>query len=159
MVMSSSCNECVRLLKEVLERLASIEGELDLVREEIRELRGRGVGESRSLPETRQVGGGLLRAIDENLFLETRDVLSKRLLKRLIDNGRVILLRDETANREIATTKEIIRRLLSKLPISINEIDKLSDREYELLTILNRLGYVLLKDNKYVASDAAKEFI
>ncbi|WP_243675153.1 hypothetical protein [Vulcanisaeta distributa] len=73
--------------------------------------------------------------------------------------GKVVLLRDETANREVATTKEIIRKLLSKLPISVNEIDKLSDREYELLTILNRLGYVLLRDNKYVVSEAAKEFI
>jgi hypothetical protein len=77
----------------------------------------------------------------------------------LIANGRLVLLRDETANREVVTTKEVVRNLLSKLPISVNDIDKLSDREYELLLILNRLGYVLLRDNKYVVTEAAKEFI
>jgi len=101
----------------------------------------------------------LIKAISDNLFLDTRDVMAKRLLKRLIDNGKVVLLRDESANREVVTTKEVIRNLLGKLPISINEIDKLSDREYELLLILNRLGYVLLRDNKYVVSEASKEFI
>lgn len=157
--MSSSYSECVRLLREVLERLETIEGELELVRDELRELRGQGVKQWTSSTGTQQFGGGLLRLINENLFLDTKDVLSKRLLKRLIDGGRVVLLRDESTNREVVTTKEIIRRLLSKLPISINEINKLSDREYELLTILNRLGYVLLRDNKYVISDSAKEFI
>ena len=147
------------MLKEVLERLEAIEGELDLVKEELRELRSQEAPQSRQQQRSQQLGGGLLKAIDNNLFLDTRDVMAKRLLKRLIDEGKVVLLRDETANREVVTTKEIIRKLLSKLPISINEIDKLSDKEYELLTILNRLGYVLLKDNKYVASEAAKEFI
>ena len=147
------------MLREVLERLEAIEGELDLVKEELRELRSQETQQPRQQPRSQQLGGGLLKAIDSNLFLDTRDVMAKRLLKRLIDEGKVVLLRDETANREVVTTKEIIRKLLSKLPISINEIDKLSDREYELLTILNRLGYVLLKDNKYVASEAAKEFI
>ncbi len=157
--MSSSYSECIKLLREILERLETIEGELELVRDELRELRGQGIKQRSSLTGMQQFGGGLLRLINESLFLDTKDVLSKRLLKRLIDGGRVVLLRDESANREVVTTKEIIRRLLSKLPISINEINKLSDREYELLTILNRLGYVLLRDNKYVISDAAKEFI
>ncbi|BDR92063.1 hypothetical protein [Vulcanisaeta souniana] len=157
--MSSTYSECIRLLREVLERLESIEGELDLVKDELRELREQGIKQQSSSTGTQQFGSGLLRLINESLFLDTKDVLSKRLLKRLIDSGRVILLRDESANREVVTTKEIIRRLLSKLPISINEINKLSDREYELLTMLNRLGYVLLRDNKYVISDTAKEFI
>ena len=157
--MSSQLNECIRLLREVLERLEAIEGELDLVKEELRELRGQETPQLRQQSRSQQLGGGLLKAIDNNLFLDTRDVMAKRLLKRLIDEGKVVLLRDETANREVVTTKEVIRKLLSKLPISVNDIDKLSDREYELLTILNRLGYVLLKDNKYVTSEAAKEFI
>lgn len=158
--MSSRVDECIRLLKEVLERLESIEGELDLIREEIKELRGQGLkGRQAILREDAQEGRGLIKAINDNLFLDTKDIVAKRALKRLIDSGRVILLRDETANREVVTTKEVVRNLLSKLPISINEIDKLSDREYELLLILNRLGYVLLRDNKYVATEAAKEFI
>ncbi|ADN50282.1 hypothetical protein [Vulcanisaeta distributa] len=157
--MSSQCGECIKLLREVLERLEAIEGELDLIKEELRELRTQGITQPQQQLRSQQLGGGLLKAISNNLFLDTRDVMAKRLLKRLIDEGKVVLLRDETANREVVTTKEIIRKLLSKLPISINEIDKLSDREYELLTILNRLGYVLLKDNKYVISEAAKEFI
>ena len=158
--MSSRVDECIRLLKEVLERLESIEGELDLIREEIKELRGQGLrGRQTILREEAQEGRGLIKAINDNLFLDTKDIVAKRALKRLIDSGRVILLRDETANREVVTTKEVVRNLLSKLPISINEIDKLSDREYELLLILNRLGYVLLRDNKYVATEAAKEFI
>jgi hypothetical protein len=158
--MSSRVDECIRLLKEVLERLESIEGELDLIREEIKELRGQGLkGRQAILREETQEGRGLIKAINDNLFLDTKDIVAKRALKRLIDSGRVILLRDETANREVVTTKEVVRNLLSKLPISINEIDKLSDREYELLLILNRLGYVLLRDNKYVATEAAKEFI
>ncbi len=158
-MMSSQCSECIKLLREVLERLEAIEGELDLIKEELRELRGREITQPQQQLRSQQLGGGLLKAISNNLFLDTRDVMAKRLLKRLIDEGKVVLLRDETANREVVTTKEIIRKLLSKLPISINEIDKLSDREYELLTILNRLGYVLLRDNKYVVSEAAKEFI
>ncbi|WP_054857057.1 hypothetical protein [Vulcanisaeta sp. JCM 16159] len=157
--MSSQYGECIKLLREVLERLEAIEGELDLIKEELRELRGQGITQPRQQSRSQQLGGGLLKAINNNLFLDTRDVMAKRLLKRLLDEGKVVLLRDETTNREVTTTKEIIRKLLSKLPISINEIDKLSDREYELLTILNRLGYVLLRDNKYVVSEAAKEFI
>lgn len=157
--MSSQYNECIRLLKEVLERLESIEGELDLIKEEIGELRSRGRSKAVAYHESPQGGRGLIKAISDNLFLDTRDVMAKRLLKRLIDNGKVVLLRDESANREVVTTKEVIRNLLGKLPISINEIDKLSDREYELLLILNRLGYVLLRDNKYVVSEASKEFI
>ncbi len=157
--MSSQYNECIRLLKEVLERLESIEGELDLIKEEIRELRSQGRSKAVAYHESPQGGRGLIKAISDNLFLDTRDVMAKRLLKRLIDNGKVVLLRDESANREVVTTKEVIRNLLGKLPISINEIDKLSDREYELLLILNRLGYVLLRDNKYVVSEASKEFI
>ncbi|KUO94242.1 MAG: hypothetical protein AT717_05955 [Vulcanisaeta sp. CIS_19] len=157
--MSSQYNECIRLLKEVLERLESIEGELDLIKEEIGELRSRGRSKAVAYHESPQGGRGLIKAISDNLFLDTRDVMAKRLLKRLIDNGKVVLLRDESANREVVTTKEVIKNLLGKLPISINEIDKLSDREYELLLILNRLGYVLLRDNKYVVSEASKEFI
>jgi hypothetical protein len=157
--MSSQYNECIRLLKEVLERLESIEGELDLIKEEIGELRSQGRSKAIISHESSQGGRGLIKAISDNLFLDTRDVMAKRLLKRLIDNGKIVLLRDESANREVVTTKEVIRNLLGKLPISINEIDKLSDREYELLLILNRLGYVLLRDNKYVVSEASKEFI
>lgn len=157
--MSSQYNECIRLLKEVLERLESIEGELDLIKEEIGELRSQGRSKAVAYHESPQGGRGLIKAISDNLFLDTRDVMAKRLLKRLIDNGKVVLLRDESANREVVTTKEVVRNLLGKLPISINEIDKLSDREYELLLILNRLGYVLLRDNKYVVSEASKEFI
>ncbi|MGC9152332.1 MAG: hypothetical protein ACP5GY_01190 [Vulcanisaeta sp.] len=158
--MSSSYSECIRLLKEILERLEAIEGEIDLIKEEIREIRGQEYGRARVVnTEAMPRGGSLIKMINDNLFLDTKDVIAKRLLKRLIDSGRVVLLRDETANREVVTTKDIIRRLLSKLPISINEIEKLNDREYELLTILNRLGYVLLRDNKYVVSESAREFI
>nr|KJR72558.1 MAG: hypothetical protein TU36_01320 [Vulcanisaeta sp. AZ3] len=155
--MNSSYDECIRLLREVLERLEAIEGELDMIREEIKELQSG--GRERTISGTFQEGRGLIKAISDNLFLDTKDIVAKGLLRRLIANGRLVLLRDETANREVVTTKEVVRNLLSKLPISVNDIDKLSDREYELLLILNRLGYVLLRDNKYVVTEAAKEFI
>jgi uncharacterized protein (UPF0335 family) len=40
--MNSSYDECIRLLREVLERLEAIEGELDMIREEIKELQSGG---------------------------------------------------------------------------------------------------------------------
>jgi hypothetical protein len=113
--MSSQYNECIRLLKEVLERLESIEGELDLIKEEIGELRSQGRSKAIISHESSQGGRGLIKAISDNLFLDTRDVMAKRLLKRLIDNGKVVLLRDESANREVVTTKEVIRNLLADL--------------------------------------------
>ncbi|WP_069808272.1 hypothetical protein [Vulcanisaeta thermophila] len=150
-----SSNECVRLLREVLKRLEVIEGELDMLREEIEELRGTRV----ETPREGSVGSSLIRIINERLFMDTKEVMSKGLLKRLVDSGKVIILRDEGANREVVTTKEIVRKLLSKLPLSPSDAARLSDREYELLQILNRLGYVLLRDGKYVPSEEAKEFI
>lgn len=111
-MMSSQCSECIKLLREVLERLEAIEGELDLIKEELRELRGREITQPQQQLRSQQLGGGLLKAISNNLFLDTRDVMAKRLLKRLIDEGKVVLLRDETANREVVTTKEIIRSYL-----------------------------------------------
>ena len=113
--MSSQYNECIRLLKEVLERLESIEGELDLIKEEIGELRSQGRSKAVAYHESPQGGRGLIKAISDNLFLDTRDVMAKRLLKRLIDNGKVVLLRDESANREVVTTKEVIKNLLADL--------------------------------------------
>lgn len=151
-----SANDCIRLLKEVINRLEVIEGQLDMLREEIEELKSQVRTEK---PMERQAPPSLVRLINERLFMDTKEVMAKNLLKRLVASNRVIILRDEGANREIVTTKEIIRKLLSKLPLSTTDATKLNDREYELLQILNRLGYVLLRDNKYVPSEEAKEFI
>ncbi len=148
-------DEIIKLLREILERLEAIEGMLDLIREELKELREKGPAIRRG----KSGGDGLLRVLNERLFLDTREITSRKALQRLLEEGKAILLRDEGANREIVTTKEAIRRIIEKLPLPIEEAAKLDDREYELLVTLNRLGYVLLKDNKYVPTEAVKELI
>jgi uncharacterized protein YllA (UPF0747 family) len=58
----------------------------------------------------------------------------------------------------VVVLKEAARQLLDKLPMSLKDAEKLPERDYELLQILNRLGYVLLKGGTYVKTDLAEEF-
>ncbi|MFB6490855.1 MAG: hypothetical protein TU35_006380 [Thermoproteus sp. AZ2] len=96
--------------------------------------------------------------IAEKKFMDINEIKSKTALRKLLERGAVVALRDEGANREVVTTKEVILELLNKLPLPVDEVEKLDEREYELLEILNRLGYVIKKDNKYMATDLAQEF-
>jgi len=151
-------DECARMLKELEERVEALEGLVNLALEELRDIRSlleqRG-GAARARDEG---GHPLLRAIEERKFLDTKEIRSKNALRALLERGVVVLLRDEGANREVATTKKIVSDLLSRLPLDVEKAESLGEREYELLEILNRLGYVIKKDNKYVATQLAEEF-
>ncbi|MEZ0249034.1 MAG: hypothetical protein ABWJ97_07145 [Thermoproteus sp.] len=152
--------ECLRRLKELEERLEALEGLVSLALEELRDVRSLLEQKEAAGPERKRGEGAhpLLRAIEDKLFLDTRDVRSKSALRRLVEQGIAILLRDEAANREVVTTKRIVLDLLKKLPLDVDKAESLSEREYELLEILNRLGYVIKKDNKYIATELADEF-
>jgi len=114
------------------------------------------VGRAQLEAEMREI----LELIRKNLFVETKSIVNKKALRMLIESGKVVVLRDEMLNLEIVTTPSIVRKILLRLPKSVDEVVKeFTDREYELLKILNRLGYVLISDNKYVVSDLAKEFL
>ena len=145
----------MKKLEELEQRLDVIEGMLNIVIEELRLLR-RSKG-------SRTYGAGegerLLRYIREKLFMDVEEVYSRSHLRRLVERGMAILLRDDAANREFLTTRESIRRLYEKLPLSISSIDSLNEREYQLLLILNRLGYVILKDNEYVPTELIRELL
>ncbi|MGC8583561.1 MAG: hypothetical protein ACP5KY_02090 [Thermoproteus sp.] len=151
-------DECAKRLKELEERIEALEGLVNLALEELRDIRSL-LEQRGSAARARDEGGHpLLRAIEERKFLDTKEIRSKSALRGLIERGVVVLLRDEGANREIATTKKIVSDLLSRLPLDVGEAERLGEREYELLEILNRLGYVIKKDNKYVATQLADEF-
>ncbi|MEL9991122.1 MAG: hypothetical protein QXP98_09000 [Thermoproteus sp.] len=152
--------ECLKRLKELEERLEALEGLVNLALEELRDLRSLLEQKEVAGPERRKSEGThpLLRAIEDRLFLDTKEIRSKNALRRLVEQGVAILLRDEAANREVVTTKKIVLDLLNKLPLDVDKAESLGEREYELLEILNRLGYVIKKDNKYVATELADEF-
>lgn len=155
-------DECDKRLKELEERIEALEGLVNLAIEELRDIRAllekRAGQPAGAAAEEKPGGHPILRMIAERKFVDLNEIKSRTALRRLLEKGAVIALRDEGANREVVTTKEVILELLNKLPLSVDEVEKLDEREYELLEILNRLGYVIKKDNKYVATDLAQEF-
>jgi len=140
------CSEVLQVVKRLEERVAAIEGMLEMLMSEQR-------GETRRRP-----GTTLVDEIRRRVYIPVNEIRSRSLLRRLIESGEVVLLRDEGANREVVTLKEVIRRVLGKLPLRQEEAAKLDEREYELLQMLNRLGYVLLRDGSYVKTELAREF-
>jgi uncharacterized protein YydD (DUF2326 family) len=139
-------------LEDISKRLDKIEKILQDLSEKLEKAR----------PVTRRgpYGTTLLEMVKDNVYLETNKIRAKRTLKRLIDEGKLVLLRDDMLNLEVVTTPDIIRSILKKLPVPVEEADKVfNEREYELLKILNRLGYVLIRDNVYVRSELANEFL
>jgi hypothetical protein len=91
-------------------------------------------------------------------FMPLTEIKSRQALRQAMERGLVLILRDEGANREVVVLKEAARQLLDKLPMSLKDAEKLPEHDYELLQILNRLGYVLLKGGTYVKTDLAEEF-
>jgi len=149
------CAEIKRMLKELLERVAVIEGMVEMVKEDLEELKkGRTRGRKEGLSK------GLVQVVEDRIYLPTSEVKSKRLLMRLIERGDLILLRDDVANVEVVTAPSIVRRIVERLPINLSDVDKaFSEREYELLGLLNRLGYVLIRDGKYVPTNLINELV
>jgi len=139
-------------LKRVLERLDEIEIMLNTVLEELRELK-------RAAPGTRQLPkSSFIDVLRERKFVQLSEVKSRQALRQALERGVVLVLRDEGANREYVVLKEAARELLNRLPMSASDAEKLGGREYELLQILNRLGYVLLKGGQYIKTELAEEF-
>ncbi len=151
-------DECAKRLKELEERIEALEGLVNLALEELRDIRSL-LEQKGEVAKRREEGGHpLLRTIEDKKFLDTKEVRSKGALRRLVEEGVAVILRDEGANREIVTTKKIISDLLNRLPLDVEKAQSLEEREYQLLEILNRLGYVIKKDDKYVATPLAEEF-
>ncbi|MCC6020436.1 MAG: hypothetical protein LM577_03605 [Thermoproteaceae archaeon] len=148
-----SCEELKRAVERVLERIDEMEVLLNAILDELRELRSGARAEAGA-----RAPGSLIGELREKLFLPVSEVRSKGALKRALERGLLVVLRDEGANREVAVLKEAARRLLSRLPMSAEDAERLSEREYELLQILNRLGYVLLRGGQYVKTSLAEEF-
>ncbi len=141
-------------LEDIIKRLEKIEKTLQEVVNKIETSR------TRTWSRTGGYGSTLLDMVRDQVYLETNKIRAKKTLKRLIDEGKLILLRDDMLNLEVVTTPENVRKIISKLPLPVEEADKvLSEREYELLKILNRLGYVLIRDNVYVKTELADELI
>ncbi|CCC82116.1 hypothetical protein [Thermoproteus tenax] len=154
-------DECIARLKDLEERIEALEGLVNLVLEELRDIRqmfeeGGQSGVARG--RRRDEGHPLLKMIEDQKFVDVKDVRSKGALKRLVERGLVVLLRDEGANREVVASKRAISDLLNRLPIDVEKAESLDEREYELLEILNRLGYIIKKDNKYMPTQLAEEF-
>lgn len=140
---------CVELAK-ILEKLDEIEILLNTVLEELRELK-RGRAE-------RRVGSSFIEVLRDRRFIPLAEVRSKQVLRQALDRGVVVILRDEGANREVVVLKEAARNLLERLPMSVADAERLDPRDYELLQILNRLGYVLLRGGQYIKTELAEEF-
>lgn len=140
---------CVELAK-ILEKLDEIEILLNTVLEELRELK-RGRAE-------RRVGSSFIEVLRDRRFIPLAEVRSKQVLRQALDRGVVVILRDEGANREVVVLKDAARNLLERLPMSVADAERLDPRDYELLQILNRLGYVLLRGGQYIKTELAEEF-
>ncbi|MFN3804358.1 MAG: hypothetical protein ACK4SY_04830 [Pyrobaculum sp.] len=136
-------------IKKVLDRLDELEILLNTLLEEMRELKKGPVG---------QVPKSLVDVLKLHKFIPLGEVKSRQALRQAMERGLVVVLRDEGANREVVVLKEAARQLLDKLPLSLQEAERLDRRSYELLQLLNRLGYVLLKGSQYVKTDLAEEF-
>jgi hypothetical protein len=138
-------------VKKILDRLDEIEILLNTILEEIREIK-----KAKSQP--REAPKSFIEILRDRKFLPLTEVKSRQALRQAMERGLVLILRDEGANREVVVLKETARQLLDKLPMSLKDAEKLPERDYELLQILNRLGYVLLKGGTYVKTDLAEEF-
>jgi hypothetical protein len=138
-------------LKKVLDRLDEIEILLNTILEEIREIK-------KAKPQPKEAPKSFIEILRDRKFLPLAEVKSRQALRQAMERGLVLILRDEGANREVVVLKEAARQLLDKLPMSLKDAEKLPERDYELLQILNRLGYVLLKGGTYVKTDLAEEF-
>jgi hypothetical protein len=138
-------------LKKVLDRLDEIEILLNTILEEIREIK-------KAKPQPRGAPKSFIEILRDRKFLPLTEVKSRQALRQAMERGLVLILRDEGANREVVVLKEAARQLLDKLPMSLKDAEKLPERDYELLQMLNRLGYVLLKGGTYVKTDLAEEF-
>jgi hypothetical protein len=138
-------------VKKVLDRLDEIEILLNTILEEIREIK-------KAKPQLREAPKSFIEILRDRKFLPLTEVKSRQALRQAMERGLVLILRDEGANREVVVLKETARQLLDKLPMSLKDAEKLPERDYELLQILNRLGYVLLKGGTYVKTDLAEEF-
>jgi hypothetical protein len=138
-------------VKKVLDRLDEIEILLNTILEEIREIK-------KAKPQPKEAPKSFIEILRDRKFLPLTEVKSRQALRQAMERGLVLILRDEGANREVVVLKEAARQLLDKLPMSLKDAEKLPERDYELLQILNRLGYVLLKGGTYVKTDLAEEF-
>jgi hypothetical protein len=138
-------------VKKVLDRLDEIEILLNTILEEVREIK-------KAKPQPREAPKSFIEILRDRKFLPLTEVKSRQALRQAMERGLVLILRDEGANREVVVLKEAARQLLDKLPMSLKDAEKLPERDYELLQILNRLGYVLLKGGTYVKTDLAEEF-
>ncbi|MEM0468669.1 MAG: hypothetical protein QXT27_05680 [Pyrobaculum sp.] len=141
--------EQCREIRQVLEKLDEIEILLNTVLEELRELK-RGRFEKQR--------GSFVDFLRERRYISITEIKSRQILRQALEKGLVVVLKDEAANREIVVLKEVVRKLLERLPISIDDAERLEPREYELLQILNRLGYVLQKGGQYIKTELAEEF-
>ncbi|MEM0369926.1 MAG: hypothetical protein QXK71_04475 [Pyrobaculum sp.] len=141
--------EQCREIRQVLEKLDEIEILLNTVLEELRELK-RGRFEKQR--------GSFVDFLRERRYISITEIKSRQVLRQALEKGLVVVLKDEAANREIVVLKEVVRKLLERLPISIDDAERLEPREYELLQILNRLGYVLQKGGQYIKTELAEEF-
>jgi len=142
-----SCDE----VKKILERLDEIEILLNTLLEEVRELK-RGTSAREERPRA------FIEVLREKKLLPLSEVKSRQALRQALEKGLVVVLRDEGANREVVVLKEAARKLLDKLPMSTKDVEKLDERDYELLQLLNRLGYVLQKGGQYIKTELAEEF-
>jgi hypothetical protein len=137
--------------KRILERLDELEILLNTILEEVRELK-------KTRPQQKEGPKSFIEVLRDKRFMPLTEIKSRQALRQAMERGLVLILRDEGANREVVVLKEAARQLLDKLPMSLKDAEKLPERDYELLQILNRLGYVLLKGGTYVKTDLAEEF-
>lgn len=158
-------NELFKLLKLLYKKIEEIEVSIEEMKEEIQNLK-KGVEKIlKSQVSVKTSGKSITKSklvdyIKDKVYLETREIKAKQLLKKLINNGELILLRDDVLNLEVVTAPDVIKRIIEKLPVQVDKVDEVfNEREYQLLKILNRLGYVLVKDGQYVKTDLVKELI
>jgi hypothetical protein len=137
--------------KRILERLDELEILLNTILEEVRELK-------KTRPQQKEGPKSFIEVLRDRRFMPLTEIKSRQALRQAMERGLVLILRDEGANREVVVLKEAARQLLDKLPMSLKDAEKLPERDYELLQMLNRLGYVLLKGGTYVKTDLAEEF-
>ena len=137
--------------KRILERLDELEILLNTILEEVRELK-------KTRPQQKEGPKSFIEVLRDRRFIPLTEIKSRQALRQAMERGLVLILRDEGANREVVVLKEAARQLLDKLPMSLKDAEKLPERDYELLQILNRLGYVLLKGGTYVKTELAEEF-
>ncbi|ABL88821.1 conserved hypothetical protein [Pyrobaculum islandicum DSM 4184] len=142
-----SCEE----FRRILERLDELEILLNTVLEELREIK-------RGKPKPEGETKSFIEVLRERKFIPLSEVKSRQALRQAMERGLVLVLHDEGANREVVVLKEAARKLLDRLPMSVKDAEKLNERDYELLQILNRLGYVLLKSGQYIKTELAEEF-